>query len=122
MKISEVAKAAQLPISTIRYYEKMGIIPDDYLRRDRNNYRVYDQEIVRHLDIVKFCLSLGFSVNEVKAMIDGVGCERFEQDRLLRDKITEIEQAQQKLEEAKRHLSSFMQSGVTCDEKFGTPS
>lgn len=39
MKISEVAKMVDLPISTIRYYEKIGIITDDYIRREQNNYR-----------------------------------------------------------------------------------
>jgi MerR family transcriptional regulator, copper efflux regulator len=29
MKIKEIAKTTGLPISTIRYYEKMGIVPDE---------------------------------------------------------------------------------------------
>ncbi|WP_272868177.1 MerR family DNA-binding transcriptional regulator [Paenibacillus lautus] len=49
MKISEVAKMVDLPISTIRYYEKIGIITDDYIRREQNNYRDYALEITHHL-------------------------------------------------------------------------
>lgn len=48
MKISEVAKIVDLPISTIRYYEKMGIITDEYILREENNYRNYDAEIIHH--------------------------------------------------------------------------
>lgn len=31
MKISEVARNVDFPISTIRFYEKTGIIPDEYV-------------------------------------------------------------------------------------------
>ena len=52
MKISEVAKIVDLPISTIRYYEKIGIITDDYILREQNNYRNYASEIIQYLGVV----------------------------------------------------------------------
>lgn len=122
MKISEVSKAADLPISTIRYYEKMGIIPDEYMLRDPNNYRVYDADILHHLDVVKTSLNIGFSIGEIRSMITGMGCSIQEQHHLLEEKIAEIEHAQQKLEEAKQYLQSLIQSGTVCAEGFGKSS
>ncbi|MET3545231.1 DNA-binding transcriptional MerR regulator [Paenibacillus favisporus] len=61
MKISEVAKRVDLPISTIRYYEQIGIITDEHVLRDQNNYRVYTSDIIHHLNVVKHCLAVGFT-------------------------------------------------------------
>ncbi|MEJ8303860.1 MerR family transcriptional regulator [Saccharibacillus sacchari] len=122
MKISEVSKAAELPVSTIRYYEKMGIIPDEYMLRDPNNYRVYDDNIVNYLEVVKTSVDLGFSIGEIRGMIDGVGCSLEEQTRLLQEKIDEIETAQQKLDKAKTYLSDLISSGTVCEEGFGKSS
>lgn len=122
MKISEVSKAAELPISTIRYYEKMGIIPDEYMLRDLNNYRVYDPDILNHLDVVKTSLNIGFSIGEIRSMITGMGCSIKEQHQLLEEKIAEIEHAQQKLEDAKKYLQSLIESGTVCAEGFGKSS
>ncbi|PAF33916.1 MarR family transcriptional regulator, partial [Terribacillus saccharophilus] len=69
MKISEVAKLLDLPISTIRYYEKMGVLPDDLILRDKNKYRVYTLDSINYLRVLKAVLDAGFSISEVKNMI-----------------------------------------------------
>ena len=94
MKISEVAKVVNLPISTIRYYEKIGIIPEDYIRREQNNYRDYAEEITSYLEVVKKSISMGFSLNDIKAMISKNGMSREEQTLFIKEKISEIEKAQ----------------------------
>lgn len=53
MRMSEVAKITELPISTIRYYEQIGIITDEYVLRDQNNYRIYATDIIHHLNSCK---------------------------------------------------------------------
>lgn len=53
MKISEVATKVGLPISTLRYYEKMGIITEEYILREENNYRNYVPEIVQYIEVVR---------------------------------------------------------------------
>ncbi len=119
MRISEVAKLTGLPISTIRYYEKSGLIPDEYMRRDSNHYRIYESDIVRHLDVVKTCLAVGFSIQDVKSMIAKQGLTREEQTRILRDKIAELEEAQHKLAAAKRSLTDILESSIWCEKGFG---
>ncbi|MDP4099127.1 MerR family transcriptional regulator [Paenibacillus sp. P96] len=119
MKISEVAKIVDLPISTIRYYEKMGLITDEYIRREQNNYRDYTVEIIRHLDVVKNCLAVGFSIHDIKSMISKNGISKEEQTRIIKEKISEIEDAQKKLEDSKRNLYDVLESDITCEDGFG---
>lgn len=119
MRISEIAKIVNLPISTIRYYEKIGIIPDDYIVRDQNNYRDYALEMIHHLNVVKNCLSVGFSINDIQSMISKNGISKDEQTHIIKEKISEIEDAQKKLEESKQRLYDILKSDITCEHGFG---
>lgn len=119
MKISEVAKIADLPISTIRYYEKIGIITDEYVLRDQNNYRNYAPGIIQHLKVVKNCLSVGFTIQNIQSMISKNGFSKNEQTGIIQEKISEIEEAQKKLENSKQNLYDILQSDTTCEDGFG---
>lgn len=102
MKISEVAKIVNFPISTIRYYEKIGIITPDCIRREQNNYRDYTSEITDYLEVVKNCLSMGFSIKDIKAMISRNGMSKEDRTHIIKEKISEIEMAQKKLDNSKK--------------------
>ncbi|WP_312883470.1 helix-turn-helix domain-containing protein [Paenibacillus germinis] len=119
IKISEVAKRVDLPISTIRYYEKIGIITDDFIRRELNNYRDYTLEVTHHLEVVKNCLAVGFSINDIKAMILKNGMSKDEQTRIIKEKISEIEDAQKKLDTSKKNLYDILELNITCEDGFG---
>lgn len=119
MKISEVAERVDLSISTIRYYEKMGMIPDEYVRRDQNNYRNYEVGIVRHLNVVKNCLAVGFSIHDVKLMVAKNEFTKAEQIEVIQAKIAEIEGAQRKLEESKQNLREVLDKNIVCEGGFG---
>ncbi|ALA53264.1 MerR family transcriptional regulator [Shouchella clausii] len=119
MKISEVAKTLNLPISTIRYYEKMGIVPEHYVTRDEKNYRHYDETIIHHLQAVKTLLAVGFSIGEVRSMIERNGFTKEEHTRILQAKIEEIEEAQRKLEQSKQYLYDILASDISCEKGFG---
>ncbi|MGN8646238.1 helix-turn-helix domain-containing protein [Gracilibacillus sp. HCP3S3_G5_1] len=119
MKISEVARMVDLPISTIRYYEKIGIIPDDYILRDQNNYRNYSLEIIHHLNVVKKCLAVGFSINDIQSMILKDGMSKDEQTHIIKEKISEIEDAKKKLEKSKQELYDILELDITCEDGFG---
>jgi DNA-binding transcriptional MerR regulator len=119
MKISEVAKMVDLPISTIRYYEKIGIITNDYIRREQNNYRDYASEIIPYLEVVKKCLAVGFSINDIKAMISKNGMSKYDQSHIIQEKISEIENAQKKLEDSKKNLYDILEMDIICEKGFG---
>ncbi len=119
MKISEVARSVDLPISTIRYYEQIGIITDEYVIRDHNNYRVYTSDIIHHLNVVKHCLAVGFTIRDIQSMISKNGIPKDEHVNLLQDKIAEIEAAQLKLEESKQQLYDILTSDIICEKGFG---
>lgn len=68
MNISAAAEKSGLPPKTIRYYESIGLIqPAD---RRANGYRSYSGADMRTLNFIKRARSLGFSVEEVRNLLD----------------------------------------------------
>lgn len=63
MKIGEIAKAAGVTTSRIRFYERQGIIaPAD---RGANGYRDYPAELIAFLQFIEQAQSLGFTLREI---------------------------------------------------------
>ena len=63
----ELARATGCNLETIRYYEKIGIMPDP--PRNPKGYRSYDEAHVRRLKFVMRSRDLGFSLEEVRGLL-----------------------------------------------------
>ncbi len=68
MNIGTVAERSGVPSKSIRYYESFGLI--DPAERRANGYRSYSQHDMRTLAFIKRARSLGFSVEEVRDLLD----------------------------------------------------
>lgn len=68
MKIGALAKAADCKIETIRYYEKIGLIPEP--TRTGSGYREYEDGHMRRLVFVRRSRELGFTIEEIRALLD----------------------------------------------------
>ena len=64
MKIHELSKQSGIHLETIRYYEKMGLMPQP--KRLVNGYRDYDEASLKQLKFIKTCRALDFSLAEIK--------------------------------------------------------
>ena len=63
MKIGELARAAEVNIDTVRFYERRGVLP----RPDRlpSGYRVYTNATVRRLRLARALQTLGLTLDEI---------------------------------------------------------
>lgn len=68
MNIGTVAEKSGVPAKTIRYYETIGLIRP--AKRRPNGYRNYSVADMRTLHFIKRARSLGFSVEEVRDLLD----------------------------------------------------
>jgi MerR family copper efflux transcriptional regulator len=68
LNIGSVAQAAGVPPKTIRYYESIGLIAP--AGRRENGYRSYSEADMRTLAFIKRARNLGFSVEEVRELLD----------------------------------------------------
>ncbi len=63
----DISRATGCNLETIRYYEKIGIIPAP--PRTPNGYRRYDQSHLNRLTFVLRARELGFSLDEVRSLL-----------------------------------------------------
>lgn len=68
MKIGELAEHTGVSADTIRYYEKVGLLPK--AARDNNNYRQYNSEHVKYLRFIKNCRQLDMTQEEILRLLN----------------------------------------------------
>ena len=61
MKIGELARAAQTPVETIRYYEREGLLPAP--PRSAGNYRLYGDTHRQRLAFIRHCRGLDMTLD-----------------------------------------------------------
>ncbi|WP_405105582.1 MerR family transcriptional regulator [Paenibacillus sp. FSL K6-1217] len=70
MRANEVSRLTELPISTLRFYERKQLIPEQFISRDENNYRVYNEGVVTYLQDVRMLLTLGLTIQDLVLLIN----------------------------------------------------
>jgi DNA-binding transcriptional MerR regulator len=66
MKIGELAQRSGVPASTIRYYEREGLLPK--AQRGANGYRAYQDAALERLDLIQLGQSLGFPLETIRTI------------------------------------------------------
>jgi DNA-binding transcriptional MerR regulator len=67
--IGELAKRSAVPVKTIRHYADEGVLPPS--ATSEAGYRMYTQDDARKLALIRSLRALGFSLDAIKAMLDG---------------------------------------------------
>ncbi len=67
MKIGELARRADVPIDTIRFYEREGVIPPP--PRLASGYRDYAETDVQRLQFLQRAKRLGFTLAEIHELL-----------------------------------------------------
>jgi MerR family mercuric resistance operon transcriptional regulator len=67
MTIGELARAAAVPVSTLRFYERRGLLPP--AARTRSGYRTYEVRDVERVRFLRRAAELGFTVRELRLLL-----------------------------------------------------
>lgn len=106
MNIGEAARASGVSAKMIRYYERIGLIED--AARTEAGYRTYDRKDVETLRFIRRARDLGFSVEEMTALLAlwrDKGRESAEVKRIALDHVADIERRIRELEGMARTLA-----------------
>lgn len=127
LKIGQVAELAGVGVDTVRYYERIGILPA--AARRLSGYRMFDTSAVERIKLVKQFQELSLSLDEIQGMMFAVAedhstCARESARvegalRRVEDKIAELTALRKKLRVALERCSAG-----SCDlvEKIGGAS
>ncbi|MEM6525529.1 MAG: MerR family transcriptional regulator [Bacteroidota bacterium] len=122
MLIGELSEDSGLSRDTIRWYEKIGLINGENMTRDSNNYRIYDDEVLEKLILIRRSKSFGFSLKEIKGMLMLVESENLNCTStipmidakldVLEEKITGLQNVRRKLIDLKENCSGDCQKQI----------
>jgi DNA-binding transcriptional MerR regulator len=108
MQVGELAKRLDLNTQTIRYYERIGILPEP--KRTAAGYRLYGEEDERRLLFIKNARNAGLALGEIKKVL--AFCERGEPPcdyvrEVVSHKAQEVERKIAELTKFKRELDAL---------------
>ena len=67
MTIGQLSKAVNVPTSTVRYYERTGLL--NPTARTDGNYRMYGSEALERLRFIRAAQGVGFTLEDVSELL-----------------------------------------------------
>jgi MerR family mercuric resistance operon transcriptional regulator len=107
--ITQLAQAAKVPTTTLRYYERAGLVLPE--GRSQGNYRLYSDESLRRLRFIRAAQAVGFTLDDVRRLLEspsrkGPSCR--EVQTLIQDRLSDIDKRLRDLQHVHRVLSSSL--------------
>lgn len=110
LTISQLAKQADIPTTTVRYYERIGLVePED---RSQGNYRLYGNESLSKLKFIRAAQAIGFTLEDVKALLadeDGDTPTCGSVQGLIEARMADVEERLKDLRHVRRVLKSALE-------------
>ncbi len=110
MKIGELSERTNTPASTIRYYERAGVLP----KPERiSGQRQYDEKVIEELEAIKIAQNLGFNLDEIRLLLETFRSSEAPSEEcrsLTQQKLQEIDQIIAEAQNMKR----ILEHGITC--------
>ena len=118
-----LAKAVGCNSETIRYYEKVGLLPEP--PRSESGYRLYDKNHLRILRFIQRAKSLGFSSGRIRELLalSAVGARHTRSEvkslteshiKEVSEKIKDLQQLKKRLDQISSHCDGSDQSAESC--------
>jgi len=116
LSIGSLSQQSGVNIETIRYYEKIGVMPQP--ERSAGGYRVYGPEHVKRLHFVRRGRELGFSLDELRGLLRLVDGHSYTCAEVHALTVEHLEDIRQKISDLKRleRVMSNMAASCTRDQ------
>lgn len=108
--IGAIAKAARTKVETVRWYERVGLLPPP--ARTAGNYRSYGREHLDRLSFIRRARDLGFSLDQVRDLLrlaDQRNHSCQEVDAIARVHLGEVERKIADLDCLRRELADLIE-------------
>ena len=110
MTIGQIAAAIGVPATTLRFYEREGLLsPTD---RSRAGYRLYDDGAVQRLEFIRAAQGVGFTLDDIRALLELNGdspCKKVQS--LIERRLAEVDE---KLADLRRVRSTLADAFERC--------
>lgn len=112
LSIGKLSQQSGVNIETIRYYEKIGVMPAP--GRSAGGFRIYEPDHLKRLSFVRRSRQLGFSLDEIRnllRLVDGHGHTCAEVHALMLSHLAEI---RRKIRDLRRLQRAMAEMAARC--------
>lgn len=107
LTIGEVSDRAGVAPTALRYYERVGLLPEP---ERIGGQRRYDESILVRLNVIRLCKAAGFTLDDIAVLMDDDTPGRPAARALAHVKLAEIDQQMQALV----HAREIIEWGMRC--------
>ena len=117
--IGEIARRAGTKVATVRYYESIGLLAAP--PRSEGGRRVYDDDAIARLKLIRHARELGFEIEQIRRLLDLSSQPQrscAEVDAIARGHLADIDSRIARLEalrEEMQHMISECAQGQVCE-------
>jgi MerR family transcriptional regulator, mercuric resistance operon regulatory protein len=108
-----LAKETGTNIETVRYYEKIGLMPAP--RRSESGYRLYGDAAHRRLRFIVRGRELGFSIEELRRLLSLVDGGDYTCGEVLELTVAHLESVRTKIKELRRLERTLAEMSAQCE-------
>lgn len=100
LTIGRLAEASAVNLETIRYYERIGLMPEP--ARSTGGYRQYDDGHRRRLTFIRRARALGFGVADIRSLLELAQPERRDCEEVRVIAAAQLDEVRAKLSDLRR--------------------
>lgn len=107
--IGQLARASGVPTSTVRYYERVGLLRPD--GRSGGNYRLFGEVAVERLRFIRAAQATGFTLEDVTVLLnfrEGEPACCKDVQKLIEQRLSDVKKRMDDL----RHVQSVLKSSL----------
>ena len=109
--IGSLARAAEVPTTTVRYYERAGLLPPE--ARSGGNYRAYTERSLERLRFIRAAQANGFTLDDVRRLLqfqDGTLDPCHEVQTLIETRLRDLEERLKQLRAVRGVLRASLEA------------
>ena len=118
MKIGALAKAVNCHVETVRYYEKIGLLPP--CDRAQNGYGEYSVVHLKLLRLIRYSKELGFSQKQVRELVALAGRKNIGCDAAHKMIVAQSEVVEQKIKSLVKLKNALRKISIDCNRSGRT--
>jgi DNA-binding transcriptional MerR regulator len=107
--IGQLAREADVPTSTVRYYERRGLLRPD--SRSEGNYRIFGDDALERLLFVRSAQAAGFTLSDISSLLrfrDGDVAPCQEVQALITSRLDQVTEQMGHLRHVQRMLRKWL--------------
>jgi MerR family mercuric resistance operon transcriptional regulator len=112
MKIGQLSEQTDCKIETIRYYERIGLLPAP--ARSDGGYRLYDDNHLRRLSFIRRSRELGFTIDEIRGLLNLVDGGNYTCSYVKTITMEHVESIRQKIADLKKLEKTLSRIASQC--------